>query len=620
MATAGSVVIDLLARTGSFETDLKRSEKRMRDMGKAAKQVGAVVGAAFVTVGAATASAVKSAIDAADEMGKLAQRAGIAVESLTRLDYAAKLSDVSLASLSTAVQRLGQNQLQALKPGSEQARLFEKLGIAARDATTGGLRDAEAVLKDLAAQFKAMPDGADKTAIAVKLLGRSGAELIPLLNLGADGLQKFADKADRVGYTLDRRTTDAAEKFNDTLSEAKLAIDGMWRDTLPALLPKLQDFADLIGSDDFREGFATIVTGLATMATKALEAAGAIGTFAGKYNSFLADRGFLPANDNRSVEQLETRRKKLEEALGRAESSPLFFGRGTAAKLREELSEVDALIKGYPFRNVTGGVIRPTTAPAGGGTGGGSSRRDREMPDFAKDATAELQRLIEMEENARRQFHSLAATLAGPVADANYQYATDLERLRELAREGAIGTDQLTKAEADLADQHQLVMESIDARLNPGRELLKDLQFELELMKMTNAERATSIQLRGMDAEQVAKYGNAIAETNRMIEDSLESTRMLDGIRGEFEGFFSDVLSGNKGILDSFEDLLEGIGNMITQRIAQNWVDQLFGQSGQAGGGSWGDAVGSLLGVFSGRASFAGALSNGAPVGGSACY
>ena len=41
---AGSIIIDLLMKTGSFETDSKRAEKRLREMEKTAKQVGTVIG------------------------------------------------------------------------------------------------------------------------------------------------------------------------------------------------------------------------------------------------------------------------------------------------------------------------------------------------------------------------------------------------------------------------------------------------------------------------------------------------------------------------------------------------------------------------------------------------
>lgn len=39
-------------------------------------------------------------------------------------------------------------------------------------------------------------------------------------------------------------------------------------------------------------------------------------------------------------------------------------------------------------------------------------------------------------------------------------------------------------------------------------------------------------------------------------------------MRREFEDFFSSVLKGTTSIKDAFENMLEGIGNMIANRIA----------------------------------------------------
>src|SRR5690606_25113987 len=60
--------------------------------------------------------------------------------------------------------------------------------------------------------------------------------------------------------------------------------------------------------------------------------------------------------------------------------------------------------------------------------------------------------------------------------------------------------EKLHKAAADAADEE---MKRIADGLESGRELLDNLRFELELMKMTNAERATAIQLRGLEKEAV---------------------------------------------------------------------------------------------------------------------
>src|SRR5690606_2769185 len=155
----------------------------------------------------------------------------------------------------------------------------------------------------------------------------------------------------------------------------------------------------------------------------------------------------------------------------------------------------------------------------------------------------------------------------------------------------------------------------IQQGMKDGRALLDDLEFELELMRMTNAERATAIQLRGMEAEAVAEYGEAIAEMNRKIEAEIENVRFMDGMRDEFSGFITDVVTGTESITDAFKSMLDNIAAMITQRIAERWVEQRFGQQGTTGGGSAGGWISTLMGAF-----FGGANAGGGDVLGSRAY
>ena len=78
---AGSIVVDLLMRTGAFETDTKRAEKALKKFEAEAKKVGAAVGVAFTAAVAGAAALVKSQINVADAANKAAQSAGVSTEA-----------------------------------------------------------------------------------------------------------------------------------------------------------------------------------------------------------------------------------------------------------------------------------------------------------------------------------------------------------------------------------------------------------------------------------------------------------------------------------------------------------------------------------------------------------
>jgi hypothetical protein len=77
-----------------------------------------------------------------------------------------------------------------------------------------------------AATETCMKDGANKTAIAVELFGRSGANLIPLLNGGARALSDATDEATRFGLIVSTEAGRAAEQLNDNLTRLGAVVRG----------------------------------------------------------------------------------------------------------------------------------------------------------------------------------------------------------------------------------------------------------------------------------------------------------------------------------------------------------------------------------------------------------
>src|SRR5690606_31389803 len=106
----GTLTLDLILKMGGFEQGMDKAarvtDKRMKEIERRAKIAGAVIGTALVAAGTGAVVMTKRAIDAADEMSKLAQKVGISTEEISRLAYAGDLADVSLADLQTSIGRL----------------------------------------------------------------------------------------------------------------------------------------------------------------------------------------------------------------------------------------------------------------------------------------------------------------------------------------------------------------------------------------------------------------------------------------------------------------------------------------------------------------------------------
>ncbi len=236
MAQVSGIEVVFKADTSNFDKGVASAESRLQSFSKIAVAGIAGLGAAAAAGGIAIGALTKNAIDLADNIGKTAQKIGIASESLSRLEYAAKLSDVSLGQLQVGLGQLARNM-------QENNDAFAALGVTVTNAN-GGLRGTEEILLDIAERFAGMQDGAGKTAIAMQLFGRSGADLIPFLNSGRDGIAQLTAEADKFGVTISTSTSRAAEGFNDNLTRLGAVLQGLGNAIAEKSAPAMRDLTD----------------------------------------------------------------------------------------------------------------------------------------------------------------------------------------------------------------------------------------------------------------------------------------------------------------------------------------------------------------------------------------
>lgn len=231
----GKLKVSLGLDGAGFSKGLKDQRNSMQKFGAGMAKVGAWIS---VASGLAVV-AIKKQLDYADNMSKSAQKFGIPIETLTAMSHAADMSGVSMESLGTGVRRLSQNMDEAMKGNKTAVAMFKDLGIEVKDAA-GKLRPTEQVMSDVADVLAGMPDGAAKTALAMKLLGKSGADMIPMLNGGGAALQAMIDEAKSLGLVIDAKTGKAAENFNDNLSRLSKTVSGISIQIMANLAPALE--------------------------------------------------------------------------------------------------------------------------------------------------------------------------------------------------------------------------------------------------------------------------------------------------------------------------------------------------------------------------------------------
>lgn len=204
---------------------------------------GLIVGASVAALGYGMHQLVVPVAEVGEELNKLSQKTAVSVEALSALLYASELSDVSAESLTKALKFLSTAMFDAKVKGGEGSAALKAFGVSALDAQ-GQIRPTEQVLLDLAEKFAAMPDSAEKAALAVKLFGKNGLDMIPMLNQGRDGLTEMMEEAKRLGLVMSADAARAAEEFNDNMKRLHAVNEGVQRQIGSALLPILADLTE----------------------------------------------------------------------------------------------------------------------------------------------------------------------------------------------------------------------------------------------------------------------------------------------------------------------------------------------------------------------------------------
>lgn len=238
--------------------------KPIEDANVAMKGLGVSVAGVAASLAAAAGAMfglAKLTANAGEEALKASIKTGIEVEQLQRLSHAAHMADLSHEEFQTSLKFLAKNMVEASKGGGDAADAFRKLGVGVRGAN-GQLKGADQALLEMADRFQKLPDGPEKTALAMKVFGRAGQNMLPMLKQGSAGIREMMTEADALGLVFTKEAAEAANEFNDNLKRAMGAITGVrnaiGNQLIPIISPLLKEFSQFIAMNrnEIVEGLA----------------------------------------------------------------------------------------------------------------------------------------------------------------------------------------------------------------------------------------------------------------------------------------------------------------------------------------------------------------------------
>lgn len=298
-------------------------QKQLGGMAVSAAKWSAATAAAAA---AGTALFVKSAIDQADAANILAGKLGITTEALTKLQYAAKISDVSQQALEGGLKKLTVTLTNAQDPASKAAQYLSALGLSARELIA---LPADQQLGRIGDALNNVENQSQRAAIAQKIFGKAGMDLLPVLAEGSAGIRSLGEEAGRLGVVISGDLAARAGLFNDNLDRLKSAASGLGLAVADELLGPMNDLSEqlieLSQQKSTAEGIAAFITGIGTAITttaQVIAATGSAFTFLGEELASIVGGpafGDLP-RIQRAIAELDNQVAVFQQRLSRGET------------------------------------------------------------------------------------------------------------------------------------------------------------------------------------------------------------------------------------------------------------------------------------------------------------
>jgi hypothetical protein len=437
----GSLRVALGLDTASFVSGARKAEGTLAGLGSSIK--GFAAGALGALSMGGLAAVVQSSVNRMDDLGKAAQKIGIPVEQLSSLEYAAKLADLSVEGLQTSIKKLSTGVAELAGGGkSDAGEALRAMGVAALDAN-GKIRPTSDILADVADKFSSYRDGAEKSALAVALFGRSGLDMIPMLNGGSAALRQATEEAKLFGIVVSKEAAASAEEFNDNLTRIWEVGKGFVQMIATAVVPALNNLAvEFLNTSDKAGAFTEVgkqvkdfLTNLSMGAVQTAQEFRSLGVIFGVMRENWEKGGGFEAASARWKAAFEQIKQDAEETSFRIDR--MF---NMAEDPTGSLASIDNLVSGMKQVTQSGAQAAPV------------------IQTVAKGLTDAQKAAKKLAEEGKRVWESTRTPIE--------QYQLEISRLNELLQAGAINQDTYTRAVHGLQEGFKTATQSADTLAN----------------------------------------------------------------------------------------------------------------------------------------------------------
>jgi hypothetical protein len=606
MAVVGQLLVELSANVARLRTDMEAATRITQEnsdrMAAAANSVKTALGAigAALTVGEIVGQ-FKTAVSQLSAFDDAAERTGASVESLSSIFNTLAPTGVTLDQITAASEKLVKAMIGADKETGKAAEAFDALGIKTRDAA-GNLRPVDQVLQEIADSLNKYEDGANKTAIAQALLGKSGGEYLPLLKDLA-GLTREA-------ATVTTEQAGQAEKLENAFRKLSHESDVFKQQLAMGLIPKLVELIE-----QFRVG---------------REMAG--GFFAAIYRYGLSLGG--PAdNIVKITKNIGDLQAKIAADQKLADGDGAAFGRGARNAARERVTSAQGQIEQLTNDLRYYATLQKQIDAAGAGQKVNTPEpRKPQAPKVSSGITPPKPPKVEREDTTDRQNYTRLIDQLYAQMDLTEEQKLALRVTQEALpkqsqfyQEGAAGAARMS----DLLKQQKKDQDALTEALKNYDMEDSNVAESQRLATITAMREQTSIALQGSALLQKARdelYGTTDKDKVKAYLKELQDAGMaagfeidkvkelLEGTKDAAKDLLAPIESAFESIVvngGSARQVLQGLLSDITKILLRTQITKpLMGALDKAVSGS-GGLAGLLGGLFTKPSAEAIALASG---------
>lgn len=213
----------------------------MKSVGKALAVTMAAIGTAAVAAGKKLWDVSNDVASAGDVIDKTSQKIGISAESYQQWDYVFQRCGGDVNNLQTGMKKLSGVITDAAAGSDSAAEKLSVVGLSIKDLN-GKSQDEQ--LSVVISALQKMGAGAERTAAANDLLGKSSVDMAAVLNMTAEETEALKQEAQDYGMVMSNEAVLASAAFEDSLTRLQGTMGGLKNRMVGELLPGITMIMD----------------------------------------------------------------------------------------------------------------------------------------------------------------------------------------------------------------------------------------------------------------------------------------------------------------------------------------------------------------------------------------